>query len=109
MAVHDAVRAALDGKEHEKHKTHVHEVHYKRAPNGGFTATLHHHHGEPNKGGGLSHVTEPHILPDMEASQGHMDHYMGDQPEFGEMQEPPAAGTGAGGAMEAEPESPEQA
>ena len=53
------VKRALDGKG-KKHKLHTHEVHYKRAENGGYHAEVHRHHGEGPRSEGLSHI-EHHI------------------------------------------------
>jgi hypothetical protein len=80
------VKKALGGK--RRGNTHTHEVTYKRAGNGGFIAHVHKHHGKGPHSEGFSH-TEEHVLPDMEAAQGHMDAQMGDQPATGAAPEAP--------------------
>lgn len=73
------LHAALGSRDEkgEKKKTHVEEITYKRAHNGGFHAKVEHHHED----GSHSH-TEHHVLTGPKHAEEHLDENMGDQPDI---------------------------
>ena len=78
----EKVKQALGGGHHGEHEpeTETHELHYKRADNGGF----HVHVSKRAKATHEHHHSETHVLPDIEAAKEHLEQHMGDQPPAGE-------------------------
>ena len=105
MAKEHEIKKALGGGKGGKHegpKLHTHELHYKRAGNGGVIAHVHRHTGTPGGADHAPHHVEEHVLPDVEAAQEHMQEHMGDQPPAGDMESaqaaPPPEAAGGGDA-----------
>jgi hypothetical protein len=98
------LHAALGSRDEkgEKKKTHVEEITYKRAHNGGFHAKVEHHHED----GSHSH-TEHHVITGPKHAEEHLDENMGDQPDIQdeEAEATPPGGAPDGGAGGAPPQA----
>ena len=93
-------KAALGGKKKSGGKHHTHEMHIKRAKNGGFVV---HHLSE---GGGPDEPPEidgPHVMNSLQDVHSGIDQQMGDQPPAQASAPPEQAGPTAGPAPAAQP------